>query len=69
MVTDGDGVMDGGLNGNITITLQDGASLPVSWCETKAPLKYEATTNKCGSFTAQWEHAYAFTIVHEKLVY
>jgi hypothetical protein len=66
-ITDGDGIMDGGVNGNISIRLQ--GEVPVSWCETKAPLKYEAITNKCGSFDAKWEKTYTFVIKHQKLIY
>jgi hypothetical protein len=66
-VTDGDGINDGGLYGNISFPLY--GDVQVSWCETKAPSKYEATTNKCGSFYALWEHDYTYTISHEKLIY
>lgn len=66
-VTDGDGIMDGGLYGNISFPLQ--GENTVSWCETKAPLKYEAITNKCGSFAAKWEQTYTFAIKHQKLIY
>ena len=66
-VTDGDGWMDGSFpNGEIAIKLGE---QQVAWCVAKPPYKHEPITNKCGSFFAEWEETYAFTIVHEKLIY
>jgi len=66
-ITDGDGIMDGGLNGNISIKVQGENN--VSWCETKAPFKYAAITNKCGTIVAKFDQTYTYTIKHEQLIY
>jgi len=55
------------LHGNVSFRLQ--GENTVSWCKTNAPSKYEAITNKCGSFNAKWEHTNTYTIVHQKLIY
>ena len=68
LVTDGDGINDGGYNGTIAMKLQGEG--PVSWCEvTPPPTKYAAISNKCGTVDVKFEKTYSFTIVHEKLIF
>jgi hypothetical protein len=69
LVGDGDGIFDGASDGIIAMKIVSG-EVPVSWCEvTPPPSKYAAITNKCGTVNVKYEKAYAFTIVHEKLIF